>query len=155
MMPLPSEFIGAADGPTSILVSQVLGSRYVGPIAVAAYSYMALVPIVQTLRYPSGNHEKGTSDPYARQALQARDQDHTYPVPIIVTFLVGLISPASVSLVGFLMFGNLLRGMRRTGQSFRNSTNLSCQPDHPAAGASPFPSACAQMPLSALTRCSS
>ena len=41
--------IGAADGPTSILVSQVLGSRYVGPIAVAAYSYMALVPIVQPL----------------------------------------------------------------------------------------------------------
>ena len=91
--------IGAADGPTSILVSQVLGSRYVGPIAVAAYSYMALVPIVQpfAIRLVTTKKERRIRMP----AKPAR--------PVTKTFLVGLISPASVSLVGFLMFGNLLR----------------------------------------------
>ena len=101
--------IGAADGPTSILVSQVLGSRYVGPIAVAAYSYMALVPIVQpfAIRLVTTKKERLIRMP----AKPARPVTKTTRIlfPIIVTFLVGLISPASVSLVGFLMFGNLLR----------------------------------------------
>lgn len=101
--------IGAADGPTSILVSQVLGSRYVGPIAVAAYSYMALVPIVQpfAIRLVTTQKERRIRMP----AKPARPVTRTTRIlfPIIVTFLVGLISPASVSLVGFLMFGNLLR----------------------------------------------
>ena len=101
--------IGAADGPTSILVSQVLGSRYVGPIAVAAYSYMALVPIVQpfAIRLVTTKKERRIRMP----AKPARPVTKTTRIlfPIIVTFLVGLISPASVSLVGFLMFGNLLR----------------------------------------------
>lgn len=101
--------IGAADGPTSILVSQVLGSRYVGPIAVAAYSYMALVPIVQpfAIRLVTTKKERRIRMP----AKPARSVTKTTRIlfPIIVTFLVGLISPASVSLVGFLMFGNLLR----------------------------------------------
>ena len=101
--------IGAADGPTSILVSQVLGSRYVGPIAVAAYSYMALVPIVQpfAIRLVTTKKERLIRMP----AKSSRPVTKTTRIlfPIIVTFLVGLISPASVSLVGFLMFGNLLR----------------------------------------------
>ena len=101
--------IGAADGPTSILVSQVLGSRYVGPIAVAAYSYMALVPIVQpfAIRLVTTKKERLIRMP----AKPSRPVTKTTRIlfPIIVTFLVGLISPASVSLVGFLMFGNLLR----------------------------------------------
>ena len=101
--------IGAADGPTSILVSQVLGSRYVGPIAVAAYSYMALVPIVQpfAIRLVTTKQERLIRMP----AKPSRPVTKTTRIlfPIIVTFLVGLISPASVSLVGFLMFGNLLR----------------------------------------------
>lgn len=101
--------IGAADGPTSILVSQVLGSRYVGPIAVAAYSYMALVPIVQpfAIRLVTTKKECLIRMP----AKPSRPVTKTTRIlfPIIVTFLVGLISPASVSLVGFLMFGNLLR----------------------------------------------
>ena len=101
--------IGAADGPTSILVSQVLGSRYVGPIAVAAYSYMALVPIVQpfAIRLVTTKKERLIRMP----AKPSRPVTKTTRIlfPIIVTFQVGLISPASVSLVGFLMFGNLLR----------------------------------------------
>ena len=76
--------IGAADGPTSILVSQIMHSNYVGAIAVAAYSYMA---------YSPKNVSKTTKIAF----------------PIVVTIIVGLISPASVALVGFLMFGNLIR----------------------------------------------
>lgn len=100
--------IGAADGPTSILVSQVLKSNYVGPIAVAAYSYMALVPIIQPIAIKAVTTKKeiqirmpynpGNVSKFLRIAF-----------PIIVTFISGFIAPTSVSLVGFLMFGNLLR----------------------------------------------
>ena len=100
--------IGAADGPTSILVSQVLHSKYVGPIAVAAYSYMALVPIVQpfAIRLVTTKKERRIHMDYTPGAVSQRMK---IAFPIIVTFLVGLISPQSVALVGFLMFGNLLR----------------------------------------------
>ena len=57
--------IGAADGPTSLLVSQVFESRYVGAIAVAAYSYMALVPIIQPAAIKLVTTKKGTADPHA------------------------------------------------------------------------------------------
>ena len=100
--------IGAADGPTAILVSQILKSKYIGAIAVAAYSYMALVPIVQPLairlvttkkeRLIRMNYNPGNVSKKARIFF-----------PIIVTLLAGFVAPASVSLVGFLMFGNLLR----------------------------------------------
>lgn len=100
--------IGAADGPTSILVSQVLKSNYIGPIAVAAYSYMALVPIVQPFaiklvttkkeRRIRMNYEAGSVSKSMRIAF-----------PIVVTLIVGMIAPTSVALVGFLMFGNLIR----------------------------------------------
>ena len=100
--------IGAADGPTSILVSQVLHSKYVGPIAVAAYSYMALVPIVQpfAIRLVTTKKERRIHMDYTPGAVSQRMK---IAFPIIVTFLVGLISPQSVALVGFLMFGNLIR----------------------------------------------
>ena len=100
--------IGAADGPTSILVSQVLHSKYVGPIAVAAYSYMALLPIVQpfAIRLVTTKKERRIHMDYTPGAVSQRMK---IAFPIIVTFLVGLISPQSVALVGFLMFGNLLR----------------------------------------------
>ncbi len=100
--------IGAADGPTSILVSQVLNSNYVGPIAVAAYSYMALVPIVQpfAIRLVTTKKERRIHMEYTPGAVS---QKMKIVFPILVTFLVGLVSPQSVALVGFLMFGNLLR----------------------------------------------
>ncbi len=100
--------IGAADGPTSILVSQVLHSNYVGPIAVAAYSYMALVPIVQpfAIRLVTTKKERKIHMEYTPGTVSKKMK---IAFPILVTFLVGLVSPQSVALVGFLMFGNLLR----------------------------------------------
>ena len=100
--------IGAADGPTAILVSQVLKSEYMGPIAVAAYSYMALVPIVQPLAIKAVTTKKERK---IRMAYQPAGVSKTLRIafPIIVTVIAGFIAPTSVSLVGFLMFGNLLR----------------------------------------------
>lgn len=100
--------IGAADGPTSILVSQVLGSRYIGPIAVAAYSYMALVPIIQpfAVRLVTTRKERRIHMEYNPKSV---NKQLRIAFPIAVTMIVGLISPQSVALVGFLMFGNLLR----------------------------------------------
>jgi len=101
--------IGAADGPTTILVAQVLKSNYLGPIMVAAYSYMALVPIIQpaTIRLLTTKKE--------RMIRMPLEEDKRIPkiikiiFPIVVTMIVGIISPAAVALIGFLMFGNLIR----------------------------------------------
>lgn len=100
--------IGAADGPTSILVSQVLKSNYIGPIAVAAYSYMALVPIIQPLaiKAVTTKKERAIKMDYRPNAVTKTTR---ILFPIMVTFVAGLVAPASVSLVGFLMFGNLIR----------------------------------------------
>ena len=100
--------IGAADGPTSILVSQVLGSGYIGPIAVAAYSYMALVPIIQpfAIRLVTTWKERRIHMEYNPKSV---NKQLRIAFPIAVTIIVGLISPQSVALVGFLMFGNLHR----------------------------------------------
>ena len=100
--------IGAADGPTSILVSQVLGSNYIGPIAVAAYSYMALVPIIQpfAIKLVTTKKERTIHMDYQPGAVS---KSMRIAFPIVVTIIVGFIAPSSVALVGFLMFGNLLR----------------------------------------------
>ena len=100
--------IGAADGPTSILVSQKLGSQYMGAIAVAAYSYMALVPIIQpmAIRLVTTKKERQIRMPYNPQSVSRTTK---ILFPIIVTLIAGLIAPDSVALVGFLMFGNLIR----------------------------------------------
>lgn len=100
--------IGAADGPTSILVSQVLKSNYMGPIAVAAYSYMALVPIIQpfAIRLVTTHKERCIHMDYNPKSV---NRALRISFPIAVTMIVGMISPQSVALVGFLMFGNLLR----------------------------------------------
>jgi oxaloacetate decarboxylase beta subunit len=100
--------IGAADGPTAILVSQVLKSEYMGAIAVAAYSYMALVPIIQPLVMKACTTKK---ERMIRMDYNPANVSQTTRIifPILVTIITGLIAPASVSLVGFLMFGNLLR----------------------------------------------
>lgn len=100
--------IGAADGPTSILVSQILDSRYIGAIAVAAYSYMALVPIVQpfTIRLVTTKKERSIRMDYNPGSVS---RPMRIAFPIVVTMIVGLVAPQSVALVGFLMFGNLIR----------------------------------------------
>lgn len=100
--------IGAADGPTSILVSQILDSRYIGAIAVAAYSYMALVPIVQpfAIRLVTTKKERSIRMDYNPGSVS---RPMRIAFPIVVTMIVGLVAPQSVALVGFLMFGNLIR----------------------------------------------
>ncbi len=100
--------IGAADGPTSILVSQVLHSDYRGAIAVAAYSYMALVPIIQpfAIKLVTTKKDRAMKMPYRPQGVTRRMRIF---FPIVVTVIAGLVAPASVALVGFLMFGNLIR----------------------------------------------
>ena len=100
--------IGAADGPTAILVSQVLKSKYVGAIAVAAYSYMALVPIVQpmAIKLVTTKKERRIHMDYNPQSVS---KTMRIIFPIAVTIIVGLVAPQSVALVGFLMFGNLIR----------------------------------------------
>ena len=88
--------IGAADGPTSIFVANFLESNYLGAIIVAAYSYMALVPIIQppVIRLVTTKKERLIRMPYAEKQ---------------VSKTAGLFVPRSVALVGFLMFGNLIR----------------------------------------------
>lgn len=100
--------IGAADGPTSILVSQFLHSQYVGAIAVMAYSYMALVPIIQpaAIRLVTTKKERQITMSYKTKEISKRT---CILFPIIVTVIVGIIAPYSLALVGFLMFGNLIR----------------------------------------------
>lgn len=100
--------IGAADGPTSILVSQTLGSAYMGAIAVAAYSYMALVPVIQPLaiKMVTTKKERMIRMPYNPKSVTKTTK---ILFPIIVTLIAGMIAPDSVALVGFLMFGNLIR----------------------------------------------
>ncbi|MCI8626669.1 MAG: sodium ion-translocating decarboxylase subunit beta [Lachnospiraceae bacterium] len=100
--------IGAADGPTSILVSQILNSRYIGPIAVAAYSYMALVPIVQPAAIKLVTTKKERCIPMTYNPANV-SKGLRIAFPVVVTLIVGMVAPTSVSLVGFLMFGNLLR----------------------------------------------
>jgi oxaloacetate decarboxylase beta subunit len=100
--------IGAADGPTSILVSQVLKSKYIGPIAIAAYSYMALVPIIQpfAIRLVTTQKERRIRMKYNPKSVSRMTR---ILFPITVTLIAGLVAPASIALVGFLMFGNLVR----------------------------------------------
>ena len=100
--------IGAADGPTSILVAKIFGTPYFGAIAVAAYSYMALVPIVQpfAIRLVTTRKERRIRMPYHPKDVSRRTR---ILFPILVTVIAGLVAPMSVALVGFLMFGNLLR----------------------------------------------
>lgn len=100
--------IGAADGPTSIVVAKLLNSQFIGAIMVAAYSYMALVPIIQppVIKLLTTKKERLIRMPYEAKSVSKLTR---ILFPIILTIIVGIIAPKSVSLIGFLMFGNLLR----------------------------------------------
>ena len=100
--------IGAADGPTSIVVANKLNSNYLGAIMVAAYSYMALVPIIQppVIKLLTTKKERMIRMPYEQKEVKKSTR---ILFPIVITVIAGLVAPASVSLVGFLMFGNLIR----------------------------------------------
>lgn len=100
--------IGAADGPTSIFVAQYLNSKYIGAIMVAAYSYMALVPLVQppVIKLLTTKKERLIRMPYKKRSISKTTK---ILFPIIITMITGIVSPRSVALIGFLMFGNLIR----------------------------------------------
>ena len=100
--------IGAADGPTSIFVANYFQSNYLGAIIVAAYSYMALVPIVQppVIKLLTTKKERRIRMPYQQKSVSKTTR---ILFPIIITMITGIVSPRSVALIGFLMFGNLLR----------------------------------------------
>jgi len=100
--------IGAADGPTAIVVANKLNSQYLAPIMVAAYSYMALVPIIQppVIKLLTTKKER-----LIRMEYHGKEVSKLTKIlfPIVITIIAGLVAPASVALVGFLMFGNLIR----------------------------------------------
>lgn len=100
--------IGAADGPTSIYVAQVLDSAYLGPIMVAAYSYMALVPIIQppVIKLCTTKKERLIRMKYHPGEVTKLTK---ILFPIVITIVAGVVAPQSAALVGFLMFGNLIR----------------------------------------------
>lgn len=100
--------IGAADGPTSIAVANELGSNYTGAITVAAYSYMALVPIIQppVIKLLTTRKERLIRMPYQSKSVSKTTR---IMFPIIITAVVSAIIPQATALIGFLMFGNLIR----------------------------------------------
>ena len=100
--------IGAADGPTSIFVANMLNSNYTAAIMVAAYSYMALVPIVQPpiIKLCTTKKER-----LIRMKNSGKKVSKLTKIlfPIVVTVIVGMVAPDATALIGFLMFGNLIR----------------------------------------------
>lgn len=100
--------IGAIDGPTSIYVSGILAPHMLGPITVAAYSYMSLVPIIlpPVIRLLTTKHERQIRMPYSSRTISRRTR---ILFPIIVTVLVGTLVPFATPLIGMLMLGNLMK----------------------------------------------
>ena len=100
--------IGSADGPTSIYVATTLQSKYTAAIVVAAYSYMALVPIIQPpiIKAMCSKKERALKMPSVAGTISQRAK---ILFPIITVLVVGLLAPKATPLIGCLMFGNLLR----------------------------------------------
>ena len=100
--------IGAIDGPTSIYVSNLLAPHLLGPIAVAAYSYMALVPLIQPpiMRLLTSRKERTIHMSYSERKISKRTR---VLFPLLVTVVVGALVPMAIPLIGSLMLGNLMR----------------------------------------------
>ena len=100
--------IGAIDGPTSIYVSGILAPHLLGPITVAAYSYMSLVPIIlpPIMKLLTTKQERCIRMPYSQRQISRRTR---IMFPIIVTVLVGTLVPFATPLIGMLMLGNLMK----------------------------------------------
>lgn len=99
--------IGGADGPTSIFVTSRLAPELLGPIAVAAYSYMALVPLIQPpiMRALTNQQERNI----VMTQLRHVSQTEKIVFPLVLTLLIGLLLPDAAPLVGMFAFGNLMR----------------------------------------------
>lgn len=115
--------IGAADGPTSIFVANFFKSNYIGAIIVAAYSYMALVPIVQppVIKLITTKKERLIRMPYKHQDISKTTR---ILFPIVVTIITGIVAPKAVALIGFLMFGNLIRECGVLGSLSETAQNV-------------------------------
>lgn len=119
--------IGAIDGPTSIYVSSLLAPHLLGPITVAAYSYMALVPLIMppVIRLLTSRRERTIRMPYSQRPISKRTR---IIFPIVTTIVVGTLVPFSIPLVGSLMLGNLMRESevveRLTGAASNELTNI-------------------------------
>ncbi|MFQ6088654.1 MAG: sodium ion-translocating decarboxylase subunit beta [Candidatus Methanofastidiosia archaeon] len=100
--------IGSADGPTSIYVASKLAPHLLGPIAVAAYSYMSLVPIIQPpiMRLLTTERERKIVMPYSKRNISKTTK---ILFPIVVTLISGIITPMATPLIGMIMFGNLMK----------------------------------------------
>ncbi|MEA5129858.1 MAG: sodium ion-translocating decarboxylase subunit beta [Proteiniphilum sp.] len=117
--------IGAADGPTSIVVASRFAPNLLGPISVAAYSYMALVPIIQppVIRLLTSRKERLIRMSSASHNNKKISKKALIVFPIVITVAAGIIAPSSLSLIGFLMFGNLIREcgvLNKLSQSAQN-----------------------------------
>ncbi|MHB9092797.1 MAG: sodium ion-translocating decarboxylase subunit beta, partial [Chloroflexota bacterium] len=114
--------IGAADGPTSIYVASALAPQLLGPIAVAAYSYMSLVPIIQppVMRALTTKQQRMIKMPYT---LRGVSKTTRVLFPIVVTLICGMIAPKATPLIGMLMFGNLMREAGVVGRLVNTASN--------------------------------
>ena len=126
---LPNEaasigIIGGADGPTAIFVTSKLDPAHLGPIAVAAYSYMALVPVIQPpiMRLLTTQKEREIE----MQQLREVSKTEKILFPIVVTVFVSLLVPAAASLIGCLMLGNLARECGVTERLSKTMQNELC-----------------------------
>lgn len=113
--------IGGADGPTAIFVTSQLAPHMLGTIAVAAYSYMALVPVIQPpiMRALTTKKERSV----VMDTLRPVSKKEKILFPIMVTVIVSLLLPDAASLVGMLMFGNLLKESGRTERIAKAAQN--------------------------------
>ena len=116
--------IGGADGPTAILVTSQLAPAYLGPIAVAAYSYMALVPVIQPpiMKALTTKNERQIE----MAQLRAVSQAEKILFPIVVTIFVALLVPSAAPLVGCLMLGNLFKECGVTERLSKTVQNELC-----------------------------
>ena len=114
--------IGAADGPTSIYVAAALAPHLLAPIAVAAYSYMSLVPIIQppVMRLLTTPAERRIKMPYSTRKVSRTTK---VLFPIVTTLICGLIAPMATPLIGMLMFGNLMRESGVVGRLSETAQN--------------------------------
>jgi len=119
--------IGAIDGPTSIYVSSLLAPQLLGPITVAAYSYMSLVPVIMPpiIRLLTTPDERRIRMEYVTRPVGRRTR---ILFPIVITIVVGILVPFSIPLIGMLMLGNLMRESgvveRLTNTSSRELANI-------------------------------
>lgn len=113
--------IGGADGPTAIYLTTKLADHLVGPIAVAAYSYMALVPIIQPpiMKALTTKHERELK----MEQLRTVSQREKILFPIAVTVVIALLLPSVAPLIGMLMMGNLFKESGRTARLSDTSSN--------------------------------